>query len=333
MAINLFGDISPRTAAYVIPQLLKRGMNYLNLEKFGQSQPLPERSTMSMKFRRYESLALATTPLTEGVTPSSKKLTKTDVTMTLAQYGDLVEISDVIADTHEDPVFQEAQNVIGEQAAETVETIRYGKLKACSNKFYANGTARTAVNTQITLAKQRKITRALKRQKARMITSIIRSTENFNTENVPPAFVCVCHTDCETDIRGMTGFIDVKDYGQLSPYENEVGSVESVRYLISNIYTAYADAGAAKAGSGTTMISTSGTNADVYPYIFLGRDSYAISALKGKYSITPIVINPTPSKSDPLGQRGSVAWKTMQGCEILNDLWMAVLEAAVVELS
>jgi N4-gp56 family major capsid protein len=330
MAINLFGDISPRTAAYVIPQLLKRGMNYLNFEKFGQSQPLPARSTMSMKFRRYESLALATTPLTEGVTPSSKKLSKTDVTMTLAQYGDLVEISDVIADTHEDPVFQVAQEVIAEQAAETVETIRYGKLKACSNKFYANGTARTDVNTAITLAKQRKITRALKRQKARMITSIIRSTENFNTENVSPGFVCACHTDCETDIRGI---IDVKDYGQMTPYENEVGSVEGVRYLISNIYTPYANGGGLKAGSGTTMISTAGTSADIYPYIFLGRDAYAISALKGRYAITPIVLNPQPSPSDRLGQRGSVGWKTMQGCEILNDLWMACLEASVVELS
>lgn len=329
MPMTEYGDISPRTAAYAAVELLKRGMPYLCLEKFGQSKPQPGNKTLSMIFRRYESLALATTPLQEGVTPSSKKLTATDITMTLSQYGDLIEITDVIADTHEDPVFQEAQNVTGEQAAKTVETIRYGILKGCSNKYYANGTARTDVNTPITIGKQRKVTRGLKRQNAEMITSYVRSTPNFNTENVAPAFICVTHTDAETDIRGLTGFIDVKDYGSMTPYENEVGSAESVRYLISNLYTPYADGG----GDKGAHISTTGVKADVYPYIFIGRNSYAISALKGKYAITPIVINPVPSKSDPLGQRGSVSWKTYQGAVILNDLWMAVLEAAVVELS
>ncbi len=332
MPTTEYGDISPRTAAYAAVEMLKRGMPYMCLEKFGQSKPLPANKTLSMIFRRYESLPLATTPLQEGVTPVSKKLTATDVTMTLQQYGDLVEITDVIADTHEDPVFQEAQNVTGEQAAKTVETLRYGVLKACANRFYANGTARSDVNTTITLGKQRKVTRALKRQNAEMITSYIRSTPNFNTENVAPAYICVCHTDCESDIRGLQGFIDVKDYGSLTPYENEIGSTESARYLISNLYVPYADAGGAK-GSDPAMISTSGTNADVYPYIYLGRNSYAISALKGKYAITPIVINPVPSKSDPLGQRGSVSWKTYQGAGILNDLWMACLESAVSELS
>ena len=127
----------------------------------------------------------------------------------------------------------------------------------------------------------------------------------------------------------MTGFIDVKDYGSVTPYENEIGAVESVRYLISNIFEPYLGAG----GAVGTNISAGGTAADVYPYIFIGRDAYAISALKGQYAITPTVINPSPSKSDPLGQRGSIAWKTMQGAAILNDLYMGVLEATVTELT
>jgi len=38
MAITSFGDISPRTAAYAEKELLKRGIPYLVLEKFGQVQ-------------------------------------------------------------------------------------------------------------------------------------------------------------------------------------------------------------------------------------------------------------------------------------------------------
>ncbi len=70
-------------------ELLKRAMPYLCLEKFGQSKALPGQKTQSMKFRRYNSLGLRTTALTEGVTPTSEKMTATDITATLSQYGKL----------------------------------------------------------------------------------------------------------------------------------------------------------------------------------------------------------------------------------------------------
>jgi N4-gp56 family major capsid protein len=329
MPATTYGDISPRTAAYAAVDLLERGLPLLVLEKFMQAKTLPGNKSKSMTFRRYNALALATTPLTEGVTPTSKKLTATDVTATLYQYGDLVEITDVVEDTHEDPVLKEALAVLGEQSAQTIETIRYNVLKAGTNKFYANGTARTDVNTAIADGDIKLIVRALKRQNAQFHTSIVKSTPAFNTEAVLPCYVCVAHTDCEADVRALTGFIDAKDYGTTKPMEGEIGAVGNVRFIISNIFTSYADGG----GAFGTMISTSGVSADVYPFIFLAKNAWGGIALKGKYAISPTVINPTPSKSDPLGQRGSVSWKTMQTAVILNDAWMAVLEAAAKELS
>jgi N4-gp56 family major capsid protein len=62
-------------------------MPLLVFEKFGQAKTLPARSTMTMKWRRYNALPLALTALTEGVTPASKKVTATDVTGNLYQYG------------------------------------------------------------------------------------------------------------------------------------------------------------------------------------------------------------------------------------------------------
>ena len=323
--VNVYGDISPRTAAFAAVELLKRGLPYMLIEKFGQTKPLPGNKSTTIKFRRYEHLPLTLTPLVEGVTPPSQKLTYTDVTATLEQLGNTVGISDVIADTHEDPVFQEAQTVIGEQAAKTIETYRFNHLKAASNVFYANSVAaRGSVVAAPARADQRRIVRALERQEAGHITSIVRSTPAFNTENVLPCFVALCHVDLKSDIRALTGFIDAKDYGHVAPWESEIGACEDVRYLHSTIFAPYADAGGAKG----SMISTSGTSADVYPMMYIGKDSFGLVALKGKYSITPMVINPTPSKSDPLGQRGSVSWKTMQTAVILNDAWFAVLEAA-----
>jgi N4-gp56 family major capsid protein len=45
------------------------------------------------------------------------------------------------------------------------------------------------------------------------------------------------------------------------------------------------------------------------------------------------VLNPgTPSKSDPMGQRGYVSWKAYFTAVILNQNWMARLEVAVTAL-
>jgi N4-gp56 family major capsid protein len=324
MASTSYGDISPRTAAYAEKELLKRGIPYLVLEKFGQAKALPEHSTKVIKFRRYNALPNTPTALTEGVTPAGQTLAVTDVTATLVQYGDKVTISDVILDTHEDPTLNESVALLGEQAAQVIEKMRFGVLKAGTNVLYANGAARNAVNTAISITLQRRAVRALKRQNTRFITTVVRSTPSYGTENVAPGFVALIHPDLEADVRGLTGFVPAEKYGTMTPWENELGKCEDVRYVSSTIFEPWADAGGAKG----TMLSTSGTSADVYPVLFVGRDAYGIVALKGMFALTPMVVNPKPSDSDPLAQRGHVAWKAMQTAVILNDSWMIRAEVA-----
>jgi len=328
MSNTEYGDITPRTAAHASKDLLERGIPYLVFEKFGQTKPLAKKNSKVEKFRRYESLDATPAALTEGVTPAAKQLSVTDVTCTLVQYGDLVTITDVIIDTHEDPVLNEATDVLGEQAAQLIETTRFNILKAGTNVQYANGSARTDVNTVLTLAIQRKCTRTLKRNNAKRITKIVKSTPSYGTASVAPAFVGVVHPDCENDIRDMTGFVAAENYGSMTPWENEIGKVEDCRYVTSTIIESWADGGAA----GATMIGTTDPAAavDVYPVLYIARDAYGIVPLKGANALTPMVSNPKPSDSDPLAQRGHVAWKSMQGCVILNDDWMIRAEVSVL---
>lgn len=336
-----YGDISPRTAAYVIKDLLKRAVPYMVLEKFGQNYPIPTNNTKTAKFRRYFLqgatgaagngvassafyVPLALTPLVEGVTPAGNRLASQDYTVQLNQYGDYVTISDVVMDTHEDPILQETTGIMAEQAGMTIETIRFNILKAGTNVFYANGVARTSVNTPIVLTLQRQITTGILRQNGKMITSSVKSTPDYRTEPVEAAFMGLGHPDLETDIRQMSGYINPKQYGTTTPYENEIGAVERVRYLTSTIFAPWADAGGAKGA----MRSTTGTSADVYPILFVARDAYGIVPLKGKDSITPMVVNPKPAPGDPLAQRGTVGWKAWQSAVILQDAYLVRAEVA-----
>jgi N4-gp56 family major capsid protein len=347
-AITSYGDISPAVAAYSVVRMLKRAIPYLQIERFGQTYPLPTNSTQTAKFRRYYmkgttgaagpdtggtngaapafSVPLATTPLVEGVTPSGSMLDNQDYTVTLAQYGDFVTITDVIEDTHTDPVLSQATEILGEQAAQTVETLRFNVLKAGTNVWYANKVAgRVNVATVITLTDQRRVTTGLNRQNAKKITTVVSSNPDFNTKSVEASYMAICHPDLETDLRNMTGFVPVASYGpHTSPFEGEIGSVEQVRYLTSTIFVPWADA--ATSGALGSLRSTSGTYADVYPVLYFGRDAFGMVPLKGKSSMTPMVVNPKPAPGDPLAQRGTVGWKLWTATVILQDAFMARLE-------
>jgi N4-gp56 family major capsid protein len=324
--MTTYGDISPAVAGHHAAELLTRAIPYLILEKFAQTKPLPSNSTKTLIFRRYNALSNTPATLTEGVTPAGKSLTKTDVSVTINQYGDFVELTDVVMDTHDDPVLAETQTILGEQAGQMLEKVRYNVLKAGTSVFYANGASRAAVNTKITTALQRKITKTLKRQSAKPITTVLRSTPAYGTRNVKASYIGVGHTDIENDVRDMTGFKAVEDYGSMSPYENEIGAVEDVRYLTSTLCEPFADAGGL---DGDVMQSTSGTNADVFPVLYLAKDAWACVPLKGKAAITPTIVNPKPVQGDPLGQRGYAGWKAYHACVILNDAWMSRGEVAV----
>ncbi len=329
-----YGDINQRTAAWAATEMLRHAEPVIVLNRFGASKPLPKNKADTVKFRRPIPFAAATTPLVEGVTPTAQKMAYEDVTAIIKQWGRPIEITDVVADLAEDPVLKDAAMLAGEQAGLTTEMVTYGIIKAGTNVFYANGTGRSDVNTPISLTKQRAVTRALKAQKAMKITNILSPSPAYGTRAVEASYVAVCHTDVESDIRGMAGFTPVAEYGSRQPLcPEEIGCVEDVRYVLSPELSPWADAGGAKAGAVGTMVSTTGTSADVYPVLYIGRDAYGVVPLKGAGAISPSVLNPgTPSKSDPLGQRGYVSWKAYFTAVILNQVWMARLEVAVTAL-
>lgn len=342
-----YGDITPAVAAWAVVRMLKRALPLLVFEKFGQTYTLPTNSTQVAKFRRYFLAGatgsagngsgdfytpLATTPLIEGVTPEGRSLANQDYTVQLQQYGDYITITDVVNDTHPDNILAEATDILGENAAETVETLRYNVLKAGTNVFYGGQVAgRAQVASTISLADQRRVTTALNRQNAKKITSVVASKPDFNTKSVEAGYVAVVHPDLETDIREMQGFKPVADYGpHTSPWEGEIGSVEQVRYVATTVAKPFLGAGVVVA-SAPTLRSVGGVNIDVYPVLYFARDAFGIVPLKGKSSMTPLVVNPKPAAGDPLGQRGTVGWKLWTATVILQEAFMVRLEVGASE--
>lgn len=329
MAISTYGAISQRTAAYAAREMLKHAEPVIVLQKMAMTKPCPQNTADTVKFRRPVPFTVASTTLTEGTTPSPQTMGYVDVTVTLNQYGNIVTVTDKVKDMSEDPVLRDAAMLLGEQAGATAELVTYNVVKAGTTVLYANGTARNQVNTAITLNKIRAVTRTLKANKAKQISRILDGSPDYGTSPIEAAFIAVCHTDCEADIRNLAGFVPVAEYGSRKTVsDHEFGSVEGTRFVTSPDLASFADAGGAKG----SMKSTTGTLADVYPILFFGQDAFACVPLKGKWSLTPTVVNATPSDSDPLAQRNHVGYKFYFNAVILNQTWMARLEVAVTDL-
>lgn len=325
-----YGDIGQRTAGYAVVDMLDHAQAIFVLSLFGLTKEMPKNKADNMKFRRPIPFAPALTPLVEGVTPAAQSMQYEDVPVAMKQYGSWTQISDKIEDLSEDPVLKDATELCGEQAGETKEMLLWGTIKAGTSVAYANGTARAQVNTVITLGLIQGATRFLNAQRCKKNTTMLSASPNYKTRAVEGGFIAVCHTDCDADIRKVAGFSPVADYGSRQPLcPEELGTVETIRFVTSPLLTPFADAGGAKG----LMKSTSGTLADVYPIIVFGKNAYGHVPLKGKSAIVPKVVNPdTVDKTDPLGQWGFVSWKMWDASVILNQLWMIRLEVAVTLL-
>ena len=333
MSGSNYGDISQRTAAWAATEMLEHARPIIVLSDYGQSKPMPKNKAEQVKFRRPVPYAVSTTQLTEGVTPSSHKTSYVDVPATMGQYGDVAEITDKVDDLSEDPVLRDMSMLSGEQAAETIEMVTWGVIKGGTNVVYAAAanTARTDVATAISLTAQRTATRFLNAQRGRKITSKMSSSVQYGSEAVDAAYLAFGHTDLDSDVRDIPGFVSTEKYGSMKSLPYEIGKVENVRYILTPLLEPFANSGAT--ASGTGMV-TSGTLVDVYPIVIIAKESYGLVPLRGAGAIHPTVLNPgTPSKSDVLGQKGFVGWKTWFVAVVLNQAWMVRLEVGASELN
>ena len=333
MAGSTYGDINQRTAAWAATEMLEHARPIIVLADYGQSKPMPRNKAEQVKFRRPVPYVVSTTQLTEGVTPTSHKTSYVDVPATMGQYGDLAEITDRVHDLAEDPVLRDMSVLAGEQAAETIEMVTWGVIKGGTNVVYGASAdaARTDVNDPVSIEAQRTCTRFLKAQRGRKMTSKMSSSVQYGTEAMDAAFIAVGHTDLESDIRDMPGFTPTEKYGSMKALPYECGKVEDVRYVLTPLLDPFKDAGS---GTLNGMVSSGGSNVDVYPIVVIAKESYGLVPLRGAGAIQPTVLNPgTPSKSDPLGQRGYVGWKTWFVCVVLNQAWMVRMEVGATDLN
>jgi N4-gp56 family major capsid protein len=308
--------LSTQLRTYYDRNLLERLLPNLVYIPFGQIKPMPTKEGQTINFRRFSSLAAATTPLTEGVTPSGSALAMTQLTASPSQYGDFVEISDVLNLTAPDPVLTEAGELLGEQAALTLDTIVRDQVCAGTSVQYAgSNVARNTIAAadKLTVTEIRKAVRTLQNNKVSKLTSILDASDGVGTKPIAAAYIGIVGPYGVYDLKGDSKFVKVEEYGSRTPLlPNEVGSLDEVRFVQSTNPKIFTGAGA-------------GGTVDVHICLVLGANAFGVVAPAGVENI----IKGFGAGDDPLNQRATSGWKAYFTAVILQQLAMIRIEHGV----
>jgi N4-gp56 family major capsid protein len=313
------GSLSPELRTFYDRNLLSRLLPRLVWALWGQPKQMPAREGQSVNFRRFASLSAATTPLSEGVTPSGNSITVAEFTATPAQYGDFVEVSDYLDFTAPDPVFLETTDLLGEQAADTIDQLTRDVLMAGTTIQYANSRVSritVAAGDVLNDTEIMKVVRTMQTNKVKPITQILNASTGVGTVPVAGGYVAVISPAVLYKLKTATTtqFTPVHKYGSrdgLLPHE--VGALDEVRFVLTNNPKVFTGAGAA--------------GIDVHATLVMGAEFYGLIMPQG---VTTIV-KPFGSSgtSDPLDQRQTVGWKMLYTAVILQQLAGVRIEHAL----
>lgn len=299
-------DISVEMKTFYSKYLIKNASPELYHDQFGQKHPIPRNGGKTIEFRRYTALAKATTPLTEGVTPSGKKLDVQKIESTIKQYGDYIELSDLLILTAIDNNLVQATELLGQQAGRTSDTITREVINAGTNVQYAGGVS------------NRKALTATNKLTVEEIRKAVRTLRSFNARPQDGGyFVAIISPDLEYDLMKDEEWVEASKYGKPEQlFAGEIGRIAGVRFVSTT------EAKVWQKGSDTNE------NIDVHSCLVIGKDAYGVTELEGMglQHITKQL--GSSGTADPLNQRATVGWKLAKTAEILSQENMVRIECA-----
>jgi len=253
----------------------------------------------SVIFTIFSEMSAATSPISETSDLTPVTMADSQVTVTLAEYGNTVNTTAKLRGTSFLDVDAVAANLIGYNAGNSIDQVVSAVLAAGTNVAYATGGA--TVPTSVVTVKADAILTA---NDVRKQTAALRGA---NVATFNGYYMGYIHPDVSYDLRKETGNASWNaphvNVDTANIYNGEIGTFESVRF----IETPRAPL-ATNASNGT---STTGT-IDVYSTLIMGRQALAkaYSMVDGNGVVPKVVRGPVV---DSLMRFNPIGWYWLGG--------------------
>lgn len=301
-------DLSPEMKTYYEKRLIDYAEPYLTHDRFGDQYNIPRNGGKVIEFRKYSPLDKAMTTLTEGVTPDGNKLDVTAITSEVGQYGDYIEISDVLELTAIDRNLEQATKLLGSQAGRTLDTVTREVITAGTNVMYAPKEDGTEILTRDTVAADCLLT----------VDVIFKAAARLKAMNAVPiddSFVAIVHPNVSCDLMLSDKWVDVHKYAKPDNiYQGEIGKIGGVRFVETTEAKIFG-------GEGAGGIS-------VYATMILASNAYGTTSVEGGGLQHIVKQLGSAGTADPLNQRATTGWKALKTAERLVEEYMIRVEHA-----
>lgn len=308
MTITDVTQLPPAVREYYDRLLLMTAFPQLIHGKFAQKRTLPKKNGDTVVFRRYSKLDTVPVPLVDGITPPGAPLSVTDLKVRVDFYGNFVTYTNQVEKTVEDNTLNQASTLLAQNMGQTLDEITRDVLASTSSALLCSQGTNAGTPTELSKEDIDAAVMTLLNNDAKMISKVIKGSQNFATTPIRPAYMGFIHTALLDDLEKCTNFVETSKYGQLDKaMETEWGSTGNVRWHY------------------TSVGSVSSATPAVYNNFIVGEEAYATVHLgpeTGEFYVKPLG---SAGSADPLNQRGSVGWQVPFAARILNDSFMVNL--------
>ncbi len=303
---TLLAGLAPEMKTYYDRRLIARALPTLLHAKFAQRRTIPRRGGKTIEFRKFSSLGVSKTALTEGTPPAGQSLTVTAITAAVLQYGDGVKFSDLVRTTTIDPILEETTDLLAEQASESIDEIVRDALVLGTSVQYWDGSRVARVNIiaadTLNVAVIRRAVLTLTLNRARKIDGM---------------YHAIIHPRQAHDLQGTAEWVNAQIAGERTGrvQSGALGSLYGVTFWVSDKSNLVVNGGV-------------GGTVDVYQALFFGADAYGVVALESHNLET--IFHPLGSAgtSDMLNQQSSMGWKVAFTTKIISDEFMVRVETS-----
>jgi N4-gp56 family major capsid protein len=309
----------------------------------------------SVKWRRIENLATATTALGEVTGTAAAFLGRnavqpviTDITVAIAKYGNMILTTEEVDFINVNSRSVELVDTMGANAGESLNVLIRNEFSNATQIRYSSGqTTASSVGAAITLNDIKYAVNLLNRNSAMKFTGMATGSEKVDTKVLRESYLGTCHVDVEEDIRVLTGFVAVEQYaGYTDTYPFEFGAVGGVRFCSTEI--APITSGVATLVSANGLRGDSAVLKDVYSTFIYGKEAIGTVGLGNMHATTSyemydpkkppaveLIIKPKGSSGiyDAFNEMGSLAWKAWFAGKILNNAWVVNVRTGASSLS
>jgi N4-gp56 family major capsid protein len=259
---------------YLVNKLLEIAEQRLVMKSICDKDSMRKGAGLTAYMVRYKPMRLPLSALSEGETPAEGSIELEEVTVTLEQWGHFLRFSDVVELTTKHPLFQQANEMLADNAARTMDREIQLVMLAGTNVYYGDGSvsARSSVTSAMTLksALLFKVRAALVRAGAPNPGKKSHGAKNANasgTVNGDGLYTLIAGPEVINDLQleSSGAFLPYAQYSNAKALEHgEVGQWAGFRFVETNfipVYKLIGDAAAAVSsesnfGAGVTPVVT-----------------------------------------------------------------------------